>query len=92
MSDAPRNVSLTLQNNEDARPIVEAILADNEGAIANHFPSMVKIDCPGRLVVDAGTVSEKMGRTWDAQEIHLSLVSLSGAVDEEDGRFVLQWR
>ena len=92
MTAMSRNVSLTLQNTEEARSIVEAILADNAEAVAQHFPSMVKIDCPGRLVVDAATVSDKMGRSWDAQEIHLSLISLSGSVDEEDGRLILEWR
>ncbi len=61
------SVSITLQNTEDARPIVDAILADNAGAVVNHFPAMVKIDCPGKLTIKAESVSDRVGRDWDPQ-------------------------
>ena len=87
-----RNVSITLQNNADARPIIEAIREDNPEADVVDFPSMVKIDCPGRLVVKQDTVSDKVGREWDVQELHLSLITLSGNIDEDDDQFVVAWR
>lgn len=86
-----RNVSITLQNTDDARAIIEAIKADNPDATASDFPAMVKIDCPQRLVVKADTVSEAIGRDWDPQEIHLSIITLSGNIDEDDDQFVIQW-
>lgn len=86
-----RNVSITFQNNGDARPIVEAIQADNPEAVINHMPALVKIDCAGRLVIKADSVSERLGRDWDPQELHLSVISLSGNIDEDDDQFVLQW-
>ncbi len=82
-------VYIALQNNEDARPIIEAIEADNPEAVINHFPAMVKIDAPGRLVVRRESVEERIGRSWDPQEIHMSLVSLSGNVDETDEEFAV---
>ena len=51
MSDAKNMVYLALQNNEEARPIIEAIEQDNPHAEISHFPAMVKIDAAGRLVV-----------------------------------------
>ena len=84
-------VSITLQNTEDARPIVEAILADNPGAVINHFPAMVKIDCPGKLTIKAESVSDRVGRDWDPQELHLSVISLSGNLDEDDDIFERAW-
>ena len=86
-----RKVSLTLQNNSDARPIIEAIREDNPNAEVNSFPAMVKIDCPGKLVVNRDSVEEKLGRDWDPQELQLSLISLSGNIDEDDDHFILQW-
>jgi phenol hydroxylase P2 protein len=83
-------VYIALQNNEDARPIIEAIEADNPEAVVNHFPAMVKIDAPGRLVVLRASVEERIGRSWDPQEIHMSLVSLSGNVDESDESFSVE--
>ena len=87
MADAKNMVYLALQNNEDARPIIEAIEEDNPHAVINHFPAMVKIDAVGKLIVRRETVEEKIGREWDPQEIHISLVSLSGNVIEDDDEF-----
>ncbi|NIB42230.1 monooxygenase [Pseudomaricurvus alkylphenolicus] len=85
-------VYIALQNNEEARPIIEAIEQDNPKAEINHFPAMVKIDAPGRLVVNRETVEDLIGRDWDPQEIHISLVSISGNVDETEDTFTLERR
>jgi phenol hydroxylase P2 protein len=87
-----RNVSLTLMNNDSSRPIVEAIAADNPEAKVNEYPAMLKIDCPGRLVVRRSTVSARAGREFDLQQIHLNLVSLAGNVSEDDDSFVVAWK
>lgn len=87
-----RNVSLTLMNNDSARPIVAAIVADNPGAKVNEYPAMLKIDCPGRLVVRRASVALRAGREFDLQEIHLNLVSLAGNVSEDDDAFVVAWK
>jgi phenol hydroxylase P2 protein len=83
-------VYIALQNNEEARPIVEAIEQDNPHAQVSHFPAMVKIDAPGKLEVNRATVEELIGRDWDPQEIHLSLISISGNVDETEDAFILE--
>jgi len=85
------NVFIAFQNNSEAQPIIEAILEDNPSAVANESPGMVKIDCPGRLVVRRETVEEKVGRDFDLQEMHINLVSLGGNVDEDDDEFVIAW-
>lgn len=86
-----QNVSITLSASGDARPLVEAIRADNPTATIANLPSVVKIDAPGRLVVKADSVSERIGRTWDIQELQLSLISISGNIDQDDDEFVLSW-
>ncbi|MCF6215926.1 MAG: MmoB/DmpM family protein [Emcibacter sp.] len=86
-----RVVSITLQNNDDARPIIEAIEKDNPEATVNIYPGMVKIDCEGRLIIKQETVEELLGREWDVQELHLSIISMGGNVDEEDDYFELSW-
>lgn len=87
-----RPVSITLQNSQDAIAIADAIMADNPHAERKQFPAMIKIDGPGRLEVQASSVSERLGREWDPQEIHMSVISLSGSVDEDDGTFIVYWR
>lgn len=85
------NVFLALQANEDTRPIIEAILADNELAKVDEQPAMVRIFSPGKLVINADTVSELMGREFDIQELHINIISLSGHVDEDDDILTLSW-
>ncbi len=85
------SVSITLQNTDDARSIVDAIVDDNPDAVMMRYPAMVKIQCPGRLVINASTVSRNIGREWDPQEIHLSVITLSGNIDEDDDLFAISW-
>ncbi len=82
-------VFIALQNNEEARPIIEAIMADNLEAVANYTPGMVKIDCENRLVIKRESIEERVGREFDLQEMHINMISLSGNVDEEEDEFVL---
>jgi len=84
-------VFIALQTSETARAIVEAIVADNPDATVVDYPAMVKIDSPGRLVIRRASVEERVGRRWDLQEIHLSLISLSGSIEESDDEFILHW-
>ncbi|EGD57829.1 phenol hydroxylase component [Novosphingobium nitrogenifigens DSM 19370] len=86
-----QNVSITLQNTDEGRGIIAAIMADNPDAVANRYPAMTKIDCPGRLVMNRETISTELGRDYDLQELNLTLVCLSGNVDEDDDRLLIAW-
>jgi phenol hydroxylase P2 protein len=85
------NAFIAFQKNDDSRCIVEAILDDNPGAMVVDQPSMVKIDVPNRLVIKRETVTEKMGREFDLQELQLHLITISGNLDETDDEFTLTW-
>jgi len=85
------NAFIAFQKNDDSRCIVEAILEDNPGATVVDQPSMVKIDVPNRLVIKRETVEEKMGRSFDLQELQLHLITISGHLDETDDEFTLSW-
>lgn len=85
------NAFIAFQKNDDSRCIIEAILDDNPGAMVDDQPSMVKIDVPNRLVIKRETVSEKMGREFDLQELQLHLITISGNLDETDDEFTLTW-
>ena len=85
------NAFIAFQKNDDSRCIIEAILEDNPGAMVVDQPSMVKIDVPGRLVIKRETVTEKMGREFDLQELQLHLITISGNLDETDDEFTLTW-
>ncbi|PLP97660.1 MmoB/DmpM family protein [Cupriavidus pauculus] len=90
MSDAP--VFIALQAIDDMRPVIEAIEADNPHATVTRYPAMVKIDAPGRLSILRASVEERIGRTWDVQELQLGLISLAGHIDETEDAFVLAWQ
>lgn len=92
MAHSTQPVFIAFQANNDTRPIIEAILADNPDARLTEMPALVKIDCPGRLVVKRDSISELAGRDFDLREIYINLVSLAGEVDESDEEFVLEWK
>lgn len=86
------NVFIAFQANEESRPVVDAILADNPQAQAVYSPGLVKIDCPDRLVIRRESIEEQVGRSYDLQQIHINLVTLSGNIDEDDDSFTLSWK
>jgi|TARA_Y100000296_G_scaffold55550_2_gene63735 phenol hydroxylase P2 protein len=84
-------VFIALQANEETRPIIEAIELDNPEAVVNREPAMVKINAPGRLVVQRETIEEQMGRSYDMQELNVNLITLSGNVEEDEDSLTLTW-
>lgn len=84
-------VSIVLQNTDDARAIIDAVMTDNPEAVASRYPAMVKIDSPGELVMNRASIADRLGRDFELQEIHLCLVNISGNIDEDDDRIVLRW-
>ena len=85
------NVFIAFQKNEDSRAIVNAILADNPGAIVSDQPAMVKIDAEGKLVVRRETIEELIGRSYDLQELQVNLITMSGNLDQTDDEMILYW-
>jgi phenol hydroxylase P2 protein len=85
-------VFIAFQTNEDTRPIVESILADNPGAVLDEQPAMVKINAEGRLVIRRESIEERIGRPFDLQELQVHLITLSGHLDEDDDQFTLAWK
>jgi phenol/toluene 2-monooxygenase (NADH) P2/A2 len=85
------NVFIAFQTNDDTRPIIEAIEQDNPLATIAYLPAMVKIDAPGRLEIRKETVEALLGRSWNLQEIHINLISISGNIEETDESFTVGW-
>ncbi|WP_233835914.1 MmoB/DmpM family protein [Paraburkholderia sp. ZP32-5] len=86
------SVFIAFQANDESRPIIEAIEADNPHAVVNAFPAMVKIDAVGRLVIRRESIEERIGRDFDLRELQLNLISLGGNIDETDDEFILEWK
>ena len=85
------NVFIAFQTNEESQGIVEAIVEDNPTASVNLQPAMVRVDVDGTLTINRSTVEEKLGRSFDLQELHLHLITLTGHIDETDDEFTLSW-
>ncbi|HMW24884.1 MAG TPA: MmoB/DmpM family protein, partial [Burkholderiaceae bacterium] len=86
------NVFIAFQRNEETRCIVDAILADNPNATVNEQPAMVRVDAPDRMVIRRETIEEQIGRSFDLQEMHINLITLTGHIDETDDEFSLSWK
>lgn len=83
------NVFIAFQPNEQTRAIVEAIEQDNPHAVIDEQPAMVKIDAQDRLTISRETIEELTGRPFDLQELQVSLITISGNVDEDEDHFTL---
>jgi phenol hydroxylase P2 protein len=87
-----RTVGVDLQDNEDNRPIVEAIERDNPDVTLRRMPGMVKMQTAARLVIRRSTVEEILGRPWDTNEFQLAIISLSGNVAEwDEDEIIISW-
>jgi len=86
------NVFIAFQANEESRPVVDAIVADNPEAQVVYSPGLVKIDAPGKLVIRRETIEGQTGRPYDLQQLQINLVTLSGNLDEDDDTFTLSWK
>jgi len=84
-------VFISFQTNSETQPLVEAIVEDNPRVVVEESPGMTKLDAVGSLTIKRETVSKKMGRDFDLQEIHINLISISGNLDEDDDEFVISW-
>ena len=65
------NVFIAFQHNEESRPVIDAIVADNPAAVVVHSPGLVKIDAPDSLTIRRATIEEQTGRPYDLQAIHV---------------------
>ena len=84
-------VFLALQDVDEARPIVEAVVRDNPDVKIDHQPAMIRLTTENKLVVNRETVSEILGTDWDPQDIQLVLISFGGNIDEDDDHFTIYW-
>ena len=92
MATDTRPVSVDLQETEENRPLIEAIEADNPDLTINHFPGLVKLQAPGRLVIKRESVEERLGRTWETHEFQMAIVTLAGNISEwDEDQIVLSW-
>jgi len=80
-------VFMIFQDTADARPFIDAFEQENPEANLNYQPGLVRIDAMGELAITQEVVSEIAGRDVDLQELHLTLISLSGNIDEDDEYF-----
>lgn len=84
-------VYLALQDNDMSRYIVQAVEEDNPTVKVSYQPAMIRMECEDKMVINRATVEEKLGQEWEMQELHLSLVTLGGNVDEDDDSLTLSW-
>ncbi|NLT30863.1 MAG: monooxygenase [Propionibacterium sp.] len=87
-----RPVSVDIQETEENRALIEAIEADNDELVINHFPGLVKLQAPGRLEINRESVEERLGRPWETHEFQMAIVTLAGNISEwDEDRIVLSW-
>lgn len=92
MSGAPRQVGIDLQESEDSRALVEAIVADNPQVTIRRLPGLVKVQSAGGIVINRKTVEGRLGRDWETGEFQLAIVSYVGNLAEwDDDQIIVKW-
>ena len=87
-----RLVGVDLQDTEENRGLIEAIVIDNPDATLRRMPGMVKIQTHPQLTVRRSTVEESIGRPWETNELQLAIISLSGHIAEwDEDEIVIRW-
>ena len=57
-----------------------------------HLPGLVRITAPGRIVVNRGSVEDRLGREWETHEFQMAIVSYFGHIKEwDDDEIVIAW-
>ena len=88
----PRMVGVDVQDNEDNRPLIEAMEQDNPQANVLRMPGLVKIQTEGALTIKRETVESILCRDWDTNEFQLAIISMSGNVSEwDEDEIVISW-
>jgi phenol/toluene 2-monooxygenase (NADH) P2/A2 len=92
MSEPVRQVTIDLQESEENRALVEAIVADNPGLTIRRLPGLVKLQSAGQIVINRATVERKLGRDWETGELQLAIVSYAGNFSEwDDDQIIVKW-
>jgi len=92
MSEPVRQVTIDLQESEENRALVEAIVADNPGLTILRLPGLVKLQSAGQIVINRATVERKLGRDWETGELQLAIVSYAGNFSEwDDDQIIVKW-
>ncbi len=87
-----RTVGVDLQESDETHFLVEAIEADNPDLTITHMPGLVRVTSPTTLTINAATVTERLGRTWETHEFQLSIVSFYGHIAEwDDDSILIAW-
>jgi len=92
MSGPVRQVAIDLQESEENRALVEAIVADNPDLTIRRLPGLVKLQSAGQIVINRATVERKLGRDWETGELQLAIVSYAGNFSEwDDDQIIVKW-
>jgi phenol hydroxylase P2 protein len=87
-----RPVGVDIQESEQNRAVIEAIEADNPDAMVRHMPGLVRVQCPGTLVIKRESVEQRLGRDWETHEFQLAIISYFGHIkDWDDDEIVIAW-
>lgn len=87
-----RPASVDIQDNEENRPLIEAIEEDNPDSETLRMPGLVKIRNNRELVIKRETVEKHLGREWETLEFQLAIISMAGNLDIEEDEITVAWR
>ncbi len=92
MTRTLRQVGIDIQDAEENRGLIDAIKADNPELTIRSMPGMLKLQAPGRIVINRETVEAKIGHEWETGEFQLAIISYAGNFTEwDDDQIIVSW-
>jgi propane monooxygenase coupling protein len=90
---------VTLMNNQNGYVVAE-VMGAKDGITITEFPSMIRVDGPGKIVFDYAEISEALGTTFDGSDfeeimsthygrmVHLDDMTLMFANPEDAAEYI----
>lgn len=88
------NISIDLQDCDEARAVAEAVAAENDDVeVLDQLPGLLTIRCPNRMVIRQADVEAALGGPWNPRDFQALLTAYAGNITSsgQNGLWVLEW-
>jgi propane monooxygenase coupling protein len=79
---------VTLMNNQNGYVVAE-VMGTKDGILISEFPSMIRVDGPGKIIVDYQEISDALGTDFDGSDFEEIMSTHYGRMVHLDDKTIL---
>jgi propane monooxygenase coupling protein len=79
---------VTLMNNQNGYVVAE-VMGAKDGIVISEFPSMIRVDGPGKIVFDYAEITEALGTDFDGSDFEEIMSTHYGRMVHLDDKTIL---